>query len=339
MTVHSTPPWCRSSSSSTSSSLCGSSLTELELSAVQSARLERMADAVLRDTLEDYRVHRELQQRRVAPEQWKEVRRLANLVTYRERPRWRKLDNQLQLLRSMDGGGIRSVVNSSPSSSSSPSVLVVGGLQGSLDDEMYGAFVGGDKGARLRSSYLDDGLQDFQWLATLRSPTAEDPFRCCGVARAVLGRTSRVGRLVPFATKCELCVVLSMGVTATDAGERVGYYVMHSVDLGNVLQSTKDSSSSESENRPRPSRFRGEPLARATTSMCWLKCELHDVNQRVELFAHGFLASANATGGTNGLALRAAISLAQTSDTAYAKKLHWMMHDAMGRSRRCGSLT
>lgn len=319
---------------------------QLQLSATTRDCLERLADATLHETMARYRVYREQFQRRVPADQWKQIKRCANLTVYRERPTWRKRDQQRQdLLRSLAdplvaNAASKSATNSTAkSTANAPNVLVVGSLQGSLDDELYGAFVGSDQAARLRSSYLDDGLQEFEWLATLRSPTPDDPFHSCGVARAVLagaggneGSGSGVasygmGRFLPLAGRRELCVVISMGLTKTADGERVGFYVLQSVDLSCADSIGRGSVGAAWRARKRP--------ARAVASMCWLKSELRGPVSRLELFAHGSLGSAGSGLGASRLAPRAALSLAMTSDVAYAKKLHWMMRDALSGARRC----
>lgn len=334
---------------STSTSRCSPTLT---LSAATRENLEHLADTALQDALQRYHTYREQLQRHVPGDQWRQVKRLANLVAYKERPAWRKRDEQhQQLLRSV-ADPLAAVDSATKGSNSAavkratdgPNVLVVGSLQGALDDEMYGAFVSSDKAARLRSSYVDDGLQDFQWLATLRTPTLDDPFRSCGVARAVLvgiggndGGSSNGGsgvgmsRFLPVVGRRELCFIVSMGLTKTASGERVGYYVLQSVNLNcdtGVIELAGPDSGANSSWLPR------RRLVRASTSMCWLKCELREPVARLELFAHGSLAPRGSRFGVAGMALRAALSLAMMSDVSYAKKLHWMMHDALGRTRR-----
>jgi hypothetical protein len=327
----------------------------LTLTAATRESFEHAADSALQEAMQRYHTYREQMQRRVPSNQWRQVKRVANLVAYKERPVWRRHDEQQQqLLRSMSGPLALVHTTSKSSGHAAPktatetaNVLVVGSLQGSLDDEMYGVFVDSGQAARLRSSYLDDGLQDFQWLATLRTPTREDPFRSCGVARAVLvgiggsdGGTSNsnggggMSRFLPVVGRRELCFIVSMGITKTPSGERVGYYVLQSVSLDCDLvtiataDSDRDAGSTSSSwlSRRRP--------VRATTSMCWLKCELREPVPRLELFALGFLAPMGSSFGVAGMALRAALSIAMTSDVSYAKKLHWMMHDALDRTRR-----
>lgn len=327
----------------------------LALTAATRESLEHAADSALQEAMQRYHIHREQMQRRVPSNQWRQVKRVANLVAYKERPVWRRHDEQQQqLLRSM-AGPLAHAHSTSKSSGhdvaktapDTPNVLVVGSLQGSLDDEMYGVFVGSGKAARLRSSYLDDGLQDFQWLTTLRTPTQEDPFRSCGVARAVLvgiggsdGGASNsssgggMSRFLPIVGRRELCFVVSMGLTKTARGERVGYYVLQSVtlDCDSAAGATADSDSDAGSGSS--SRLSRRRLVRATTSMCWLKCEVREPVARLELFAHGFFAPMGSSFSVAGMALRAALSIAMTSDVSYAKKLHWMMHDALDRTRR-----
>ncbi|KAF1778409.1 hypothetical protein GQ600_4281 [Phytophthora cactorum] len=240
----------------------------------------------MKQTITDYLHFRDVRKRRLHDEQWKEVRRQNNLVAFKERESWRQ---QHQTLCTPDGR-LEPVV----CKTSVPTLLVLGALQGTLDDEMYGMHMDSDNGAKLRSSYIHDQVNDFRVLTRIRGATKDDPFRNTGYG--------------PFAKKRDYCVVTSMGVTNTVRGERLGYYVVHSVDVSSndpMGRSTQLGLGSDSSN--------GKYI-RAKGSMCWLKCELP--NGSVELYMQGFFAL-------------------WTSDTAYSKKIRWMLHDSVRSTHWC----
>ncbi|RQM18486.1 hypothetical protein DD237_001781 [Peronospora effusa] len=297
-------------------------LPPLILSVEEADQLEHLAHSVMKQTLTDYLHFREVRKRRLLDEQWKEVRRHENLVAFKERDSWRQ---QHQTLSTPDGR-LEPVI----SKTSVPTVLVLGSLQGTLDDEMYGMHIDSDNAAKLRSSYIHDQVHDFRLLTRIRGATKDDPFRFCGVTWADLGHTG----YGPFAKKRDCCVVMSMGVTTTGRKERIGYYVVHSVGvtlngpMGRSTQLGLESSTNTTCN-----------YIRAKSSMCWLKCELPNGN--VELYMQGFFAPMGSIPefAVVNAALTAAFGLAQTSDTAYSKKIRWMLHDSVRSTRRLVSLS
>ncbi|KAJ8574531.1 hypothetical protein ON010_g4684 [Phytophthora cinnamomi] len=285
----------------------------LILSVEEADSLEHLADSVMRQTLTDYLHFRDIRKRRLHDEQWKEVRRQDNLVAFKERESWRQ---QHQTLCTPDG-----LLEPVICKTSVPTLLVLGALQGTLDDEMYGMHIDSDNAARLRSSYIHDQVHDFRVLTRIRGATKDDPFRFCGVTWADLGNSG----YGPFAKKRDYCVVTSMGVTETSRGERVGYYVVHSVDVSSngPMGRTTQLGLGIGGSSNATSKF-----TRAKGSMCWLKCELP--NGGVELYMQGFFAPMGSVpefAVVNG-ALHAALGLAQTSDTSYSKKIRWMLHDS-----------
>lgn len=265
----------------------------LYLSQEEARRLEDLADQVVLDTVEYYDRFRFVEKRVVDPNAWKDVGHRDNLIVYRERsgprptyPSIRSMDGSLQLVPCK----------------SAPSVKIVGMLQGTLDDEMYGCFVDSDDAVKVRTMYVGDAMENFHWLATIAEPTQEDPFRFCGVARCTLGMS------VPLAKTRGACIVISMGMTTTQHGERMGYYVAHSVDLSEPVNNRS--------------------YIRAKCSLCWLKTELS--NGKVELYMKGFAAPMGIVPefAAFPVLVNCVLGIGMTSDAAYSKKLARMIHDA-----------
>uniref|UniRef100_M4BXQ2 FYVE-type domain-containing protein n=1 Tax=Hyaloperonospora arabidopsidis (strain Emoy2) TaxID=559515 RepID=M4BXQ2_HYAAE len=172
----------------------------LYLLPVEAQRLEDLADQVVADTAASYDRFRFIEKRVVDPRTWKDVGHRDNLIVYRERsgsrptyPSIRSMDGSLQLIPCR----------------SAPSVKIVGMLQGTLDDEMYGCFVDSDDAVKIRSMYLNDAAKDFHWLTTIAGPTEANPFRFCGVARCTMGipvpLTKKRGDHTNIRAKCSLC--------------------------------------------------------------------------------------------------------------------------------------
>ncbi|KAF1778406.1 hypothetical protein GQ600_4277 [Phytophthora cactorum] len=242
----------------------------LYLSQEEARRLEDLANQVVVDTTEFYDRFRFNEKRVVDPSAWKDV----------------AMDGSLQLVPCK----------------SAPSVKIVGMLQGTLDDEMYGCFVDSDDTVKMRTAVVNDAMENFHWLATIAQPTQEDPFRFCGVARCTLGMS------LPLAKTRGACLVISMGMTTTKHGERMGYYVAHSVDLSEPINK--------------------HSYIRAKCSLCWLKTELS--NGKVELYMKGFAAPMGIVPefAAFPVLVSCVLGIGMTSDAAYSKKLAWMIHDA-----------
>ncbi|KAE9018320.1 hypothetical protein PF011_g6317 [Phytophthora fragariae] len=97
-------------------------------------------------------------------------------------------------------------------------------------------------------------------------------------------------------------------MTTTQLGERMGYYVIHSVDLS----------------EPASNRH----YIRAKCSLCWLKTELS--TGKVELYMKGFAAPMGIIPefAAFPVLVNCVLGVGMTSDAAYSKKLAWMIRDA-----------
>uniref|UniRef100_M4BGX7 FYVE-type domain-containing protein n=1 Tax=Hyaloperonospora arabidopsidis (strain Emoy2) TaxID=559515 RepID=M4BGX7_HYAAE len=110
-----------------------------------------------------------------------------------------------------------------------PTLLQVGTIEGTLDDVMYGLTSFDAVGSLICSSYTDEEVVDADTLHQLQGPTRKEPFRFLGLKWVVRSASSTVKA---FVWPRDLTVLASTGVLTRPSGERVGYHLMHSVDLG-----------------------------------------------------------------------------------------------------------
>lgn len=109
-----------------------------------------------------------------------------------------------------------------------PRLLAVGSMRGSLDDVMYGVVSPSAAAARLRTSYLDDDVADCAVLKELIAPSESEPFRFLGVKWLVkASKRSRALQVWPR----DFIVLEHSGVMLRPDGTRLGFHLMHSVDL------------------------------------------------------------------------------------------------------------
>ncbi|KAF4042358.1 hypothetical protein GN244_ATG05373 [Phytophthora infestans] len=97
-------------------------------------------------------------------------------------------------------------------------------MVGTLDDVMYGLLATDATSTFIRASYTNEKLLDSELLHCIQSPTPTKPFQFSGVKWHVL-------ELTKVASKRDFVFVEVSGVVNRPNGERVGYHIMHSVDL------------------------------------------------------------------------------------------------------------
>ncbi|KAJ8574615.1 hypothetical protein ON010_g4596 [Phytophthora cinnamomi] len=110
-----------------------------------------------------------------------------------------------------------------------PTLLQVGSIEGTLDDVMYGTATFDGTGTLIKSSYTAEEVVDADTLYEIQGPTANDPFRFLGLKWVVKATSPAVKA---FVWPRDLTFIAATGVLNREGGERVGYHMMHSVDLG-----------------------------------------------------------------------------------------------------------
>ncbi|KAK1937171.1 hypothetical protein P3T76_009949 [Phytophthora citrophthora] len=111
-----------------------------------------------------------------------------------------------------------------------PTLLQVGTIEGTLDDVMYGSASFDAVGTLIKSSYTAEEVVDAETLYEFQGPTPDEPFRFLGLKWVVKSTSSTVKA---FVWPRDLTFIAGTGILNRQGGERVGYHLMHSVDLGN----------------------------------------------------------------------------------------------------------
>jgi len=181
---------------------------------------------------------------------WRELRRKDGLRVYKERP-------------------AAETVTGAPALPHTPSLLLLGSTPGSLDDVMYSLVAPTAQDMKLKSSCVHDGVVDSKVLCELARPSLDQPFRHVGVKWSLYSLSE------PRDYVCiESTGVLrgSVGGHARPhgSGERIGFYLAHSVAFPNV-----------------PSFCESHDVERGHRSVCWLFREKKDAKE-VEVYARGF---------------------------------------------------
>ncbi|ETK86532.1 hypothetical protein L915_08843 [Phytophthora nicotianae] len=179
-----------------------------------------------------------------------------------------------------------------------------GSMDGTLDDCMFGCFASTDEAWKLRSSHINDRLDDARILASIRGPTRTDPCRFLGVKWFAKEHPVVLTGIVQ---QRDFLIMESSGFTKDSKGERVGYFLMHSVTLRDIPELTHMG------------------IVRGVMSFCYLFRQ--GGPGKVDVFCRGFFDSRGDMPGrlSVSIAAEAAICCAGVVDYAYIKKLRWLM--------------
>lgn len=267
----------------------------LALDASDSQRFELLARAVVRNTLTEYDDFVEAQHRRVSKRRWKRVKSRENIAVYKERGH----NPQRNVHRGIASGLLERAYTNAASTDEEnttgslgaaallahfpaqeynlPKLLMVGTITGSLDDVLYGLSTHDSSSILLRSIYTQDEIVDGQVVHQFEGPSREDPYRFLGIKWVMKGHQPAVSAVV---APRDALFLNSVGVISRhrsgvgddeDATERIGYFMMHSVELPDAV----------------PSLHRSHGVVRARVSSCHIFRQLH--NGCVEVYMTGYV--------------------------------------------------
>ncbi|GMF26787.1 unnamed protein product [Phytophthora lilii] len=208
------------------------------LSKAQAEQIELVVQQTLSETLAEYEVHQQKQRRLLPRSHYKVVKKVENLICYRQRsgvaPEVPAPAERASPARTNASSPTSSAASASyayrplngddDSIWRSPKLVTVGTMVGTLDDVMYGLLATDATSTFIRASYTNEELLDSELLHCVKSPTPEKPFQFIGVKWHVL-------ELTKITSKRDFVFVEASGVVDRPNGERVGYHIMHSVDL------------------------------------------------------------------------------------------------------------
>lgn len=187
-----------------------------------------------------------------------------------------------------------------------PLVLGTGVVDGSIEDIAFGALASSDRMWQLRDQENKSvGLMHARILATIHEPTSDDPFRFLGV------KWSCRAALQPIFRQRDFLSVESSGMAKDANGERVFYYLNHSIELQQVPE------------------FSRRGIIRGKMSLCYIgrPADPQNPSSRTSVYCLGFLDGRGmAVVQIAAAVLGAAISSVCTVvETSYAKKLAWLV--------------
>ncbi|KAE8961213.1 hypothetical protein PF010_g30127 [Phytophthora fragariae] len=187
-----------------------------------------------------------------------------------------------------------------------------GTTDGTLDDCIFAGFAPNDDEWKLRSSYIDDRLDDARIVASIRGPTKEDPYRFLGIKWFAKEHPVVLTGIVQ---QRDFLILESSGFTRDCNGEKVGYFLMHSVALREIQELSHLG------------------IVRGLMSYCYIfrQCK----SGKVDVYTRGFCDFRGEIPGRLALAISAdaALCCVNLIQYAYIKKLTWLLkHSGQSRS-------
>uniref|UniRef100_K3WEZ9 FYVE-type domain-containing protein n=1 Tax=Globisporangium ultimum (strain ATCC 200006 / CBS 805.95 / DAOM BR144) TaxID=431595 RepID=K3WEZ9_GLOUD len=215
----------------------------LDLSPSEATSIGEQVDRIALDTIAAFDAFVE-SNRQFPKNTWKLVKTRGELCAYRTRRHRSSPESQLRATAPRDGRHMCETSETHISSSSSsddmaqtvvmeerkqktpPLVVVSGIVPGTLEDVMYGNVSDSDATWRLRSHYLKDAHHDCKMLATIRRPSAQDPFR-------FLALRWSLKKFPVFMKMRDVVYAESSGVVRDSVTNQItaGYNIMHSIEL------------------------------------------------------------------------------------------------------------
>ncbi|KAI9982776.1 hypothetical protein PInf_008774 [Phytophthora infestans] len=172
--------------------------------------LKVVAKTIVDANMGPYLQYWDVDHHKVNPNSWKLIKSKNGMRVYSER----------QFKRQISGAKAATDVDLQ-------SILCVGTSPGTLDDVMLGVMSPTLEVTRAKASYLDD-LSGAAVLSTVKEPTTHDPFKSVAIKWMELDVRRRS---IGFVKNRDYVYVEATGINNLPNGERLGYHVMHSVDI------------------------------------------------------------------------------------------------------------
>lgn len=189
------------------------SLPPVQLTRADKEALEHTAHGLVQDMLLQYQEHMDTRKGIVDLTRWKLLKQRGNAALYKQR-KFITSGNRLQT----DGSTAQRL----------PEVMMLGTLKGELDDVLYGAMSTTTDMMKIKTAYVHDNLVDCKVLDTIITPSRADPLRSMVLKWSVKGRPLLARPIIRFR---DSVYVEATGVELTSFGERIGYQLLHSVEM------------------------------------------------------------------------------------------------------------
>ncbi|POM63452.1 Hypothetical protein PHPALM_21140 [Phytophthora palmivora] len=250
----------------------------LVLSEPDDALLRELAETLAVHNIQQYSALFKTKDGLADSHQWKELRHKDNIRIYRRRNRHNGLPT-------------------------TPSLLLLGTVPGTLDDVMYGAVTTTDEAIRIKSRCIQDGVVDCKVLHELVQPSLDNPFHHVSVKWRL------------YNNQRDYVSLDTSGIAHTVKHERIGYNISHSVAFAQI-----------------PGMEDTHGIERGNMSVCSLY--LQKTPTTVECYVRGFFDFNTQNEMVNNMSLQAIATqwtcFTRKRECALMKKLVWRMRKNSG---------
>lgn len=203
-------------------------LPRVHITAADERELKNLADESLRETMHLYEEFLYVGRRQVDKARWKLVKECETVQVFKERNDKAGMETAASLGSARNKRHTMEIGPKAAMAANSrmPLMLVAGTAQGTLDDALYGMYADDTSSLRRRGTYEKDMMEDTAVLSSIEGPSFTDPFHHLNVVWML--RDFPAG-LNAIARRRDFVLLDKMGTTTTSRGERVGYYIVHSI--------------------------------------------------------------------------------------------------------------
>lgn len=318
---------------------------DVRLTSDECIEYEQLAHFVLEEAMDEFEHFNHQQRRHLGASQWKAIKSQENVTVYRERGTRRGSSGLASLNGSrittsastsssqvydfMSSGRGNVTLTLTPLSSSQvsrsssvsttysiasgvaeaserllPKLVAVGTVPGTIEDMVYGMASPKAGLAMVKAAYTKDEVVDTEVLYEMQGPTPEHPLRFVGLKWLVKGHSSGISALV---RPRDFVYLENSGIQTRPDGSRMGYVVMHSVELPECRELAEHS------------------IVRGRFSLCFLFRQLR--NGTVDVFMKSFVDLSGNLGDS--VAIRTStkilISFSKAIICAQNKKIAWAL--------------
>ncbi|KAJ0397111.1 hypothetical protein P43SY_009393 [Pythium insidiosum] len=278
----------------------------VQLSSEDCERYETLATSLLQDTIADYQRFVTEDNRVLDRRRWKPIKTRESVTVFKDSQHaTRAPPPGTHAMDTAIGGAAWNL----------PKLLAVGVIHGSLDDVMYGAVNPDADTIKIKTAYVNDEIVDGTVLCRIKTGTDEDPFRFLGLKWLVKSHSPTMNVIV---WPRDGVFLESTGIHVLPNGDRVGYHIMHSVEV------------------PQCPELRHLGILRSRVSSCYLYKQLRP--RAVEVFMQTLIEPGGSAPDSmllNSLAC-GLIGCWKTVWCAQNKKLTWLLEEAEATRLRAG---
>ncbi|KAG7381240.1 hypothetical protein PHYPSEUDO_006284 [Phytophthora pseudosyringae] len=279
--------------------LPGDTFPALVVSEEDRVELQKLSEAFIHEALGEYTDFRCADAGALAKERWKPIKSREGVASYRD-------------VRTMDPERSRTApkerVGSSAMTASAKlhGVLATGTVDGEFNDMAFGLLNACTEMLKIKSSYTNDKIADAKVLAAIVEPTPTEPVRGTYLKWSV--STGAPFLLRKIVRPRDFVYLECMGTLKTEAGERIGYSLMHSLQIPSIRELTE------------------LQIVRANASICLLYRQKS--SGKIDLYVKGFV---DAMGNIHPCVAvqataEALLSFSKVAHCGQMKKLNWLLN-------------